>query len=67
MTLESISAKHIEDWLASLNTKPYTKQSNVSRLSALFSYHIRRDNITALVAVLPKASISPHSESTRNR
>src|SRR5665213_1673398 len=43
--LESISAKDIQGWLDSLNVKPCTKQSNVTRLSSLFSYHIRRDNL----------------------
>jgi integrase/recombinase XerD len=45
VTLESISAKDIQDWLDSLKVKPCTKQSNVTRLSSLFSHHIRRDNI----------------------
>lgn len=45
MPLASIGVRDIEDWLSSLNVKPVTKLSNVSRLSSLFSYHVRRDNI----------------------
>lgn len=44
-SLEAINAKEIEDWLATKKVKPWTKLSNVSRLSSLFSYHVRRDNI----------------------
>ena len=47
MPLASINAKEIEDWLNGLKIKPCTKLSNVSRLSSLFSYHVRRDNIIA--------------------
>lgn len=47
MPLASINAAEIEGWLNGLKIKPCTKLSNVSRLSALFSYHVRRDNIVA--------------------
>ena len=45
--LASISVRDIEDWLSGQKIKPWTKLSSISRLSSLFSYHIRRDNITA--------------------
>ena len=43
--LASITAREIEIFLAGLNIKPVTKQSFVGRLSSLFSYHVRKDNL----------------------
>lgn len=43
--LASIGVGDIESWLATRNYKASTRQSSVGRLSALFSYHVRRDNI----------------------
>jgi len=44
--LASVVVRDIEIWLATRKGKPMTLQSNIGRLSSLFSYHIRRDNIT---------------------
>lgn len=45
MPLAAVGVRDIESWLAQRTEKPMTRQSNIGRLSALFSYHVRRDNI----------------------
>lgn len=45
--LASIGVTDLERWLASLKHAPSTRQSNIGRLSSLFAYHVRRDNLTA--------------------
>ena len=45
--LASLAVTNLERWLASLKHKPSTRQSNIGRLSSLFAYHVRRDNLTA--------------------
>jgi len=43
--LAAIGVRDLETWLDGRKVKPMTRQGNVGRLSALFSYHVRRDNI----------------------
>lgn len=45
--LASIGIKEVETWFTERSEKPATRASNMGRLSALFSYHVRRENIPA--------------------
>jgi len=43
--LAAIGIDEVEKWFTERNEKPVSRASNIGRLSALFSYHVRRDNI----------------------
>lgn len=46
VSLASLTVTDLERWLETLKHKPSTRQSNIGRLSSLFSYHVRRGNLT---------------------
>lgn len=47
MPLRQVNVRTVEDWILGLKVKPWTKLSNIGRLSSLFSYHVRRENISS--------------------